>query len=1466
MDSVNDCCGRLGVCRCSRSDFVTTTTLFVHVVWGFGNEFIRYFLSGFSGQIDRPAVKRILLSWLALLAFSAHAVEQSNEPTEDLVWSISDYEAETGAKWRTVEFDTIPGAQYELQSSGDLENWTSRQIFYGLGHNLKLSLFELQAPSSGSEDPEEGPGEPEPLQVHFMVRPSEGGGLILTWRSIEDGRLIHHSISGSLDEAWEQTPLYFNTFSSHSLFVGAMTSSPEAAPTNGVLAPADAAAVSTFTTNLATMNADVAANLAALDAPLLPPPPSSEDRKFYRLKRVAIDSDGDGVADWLELSDLRTDPFTADTDGDGISDGDEKEAFSDPTNPLSGSSPSVATTAKEKFLKTRYAIIPLPGITPMGVTSGGQVVVNAGFSVWHRGVLTHRQDPIVDVTWNGYGLVRPYDNAKSSRIVDCRSNEDGFLEEGTELSDLPSGVVEEGLTKQYQENDPYFVGLKIKSLSQTRRGSWIGSDGSVMGTVYAEAELEVEFLLDLEESETEKVDQTAAWIAPMVLWESPGSTAKIPKCYSSLEGESESGTVQAGILDYSDGGGVLAQLDQGYCWSPSPSSGNWHRVDPHFVVGLEKHGRLAASSDGSSGQGVLRMGAGMQFNRLPAVEAVHSVSRHGVVGGTASNGNGAAIWRKFEGQWVALHLNEACVGGEVGNYRLILSDDAVDDIAPDMIVGTHNGDAMDSAVLLVKVELLATTAANLKPEAADWFAYEDKPRPEVHLQIDHAEVLGSDGDPELHVALSGFVKDPLSSFSPGSAGRVTKLDLSAGGKLLKSIPVGVSVGTQFNFQETLVIPGASAGALTIRATTGVNGVGQQGWDQAAVGMTYQASPTPGEGDDVTLSFEQAPDATQSDSLKIYFGNRNPTSSDGSAVEGAADSNRYVGTLKAAWEGQDVDLSCEVVAVPQGSFSTTTKDRLGVEIRYRMPNGLKNSLYGYWEETAPDSELFRASGITTGDEVLGVSGVREMHDSHKTEGEVITFRAKVPASWEGSNGLKFGIGGQKWEMRRMAVHGIDGYYPVTSGEAETPKYFLPGSGQVPEHLAIPGFDNESEGFDIQLGFADDMHVIGNVMVLPAEPDVPASAAPPMASPPVVPQGPVVSNNETKWQEPGDEVSWNDMITAYKFIYGENQKAWVLLDAYLSSGNHISLEDVSGDLDVSYMMRVDGKILIKIENDDDDVHPASCASMLYVGLHRALAYPPLAGHQDILDDLDLFVQSRRAFADTAREMTIVAAELYLSGIGMTNEVLDWVLVINDVSEGHFEALAATLPLVSSGLVKTTGSVLKVKNLAGDVLASMDFEKLEALVKASKSPDVDIETLATLARDYELNDFMLRMLSSKGGNPKVQAPSSHKGLKSKMKIKHGPCPDKFRVHHDLPWEFRDWFARRGFDVNDARFGRYIHFSDHKLWHSGEGLGRGGPFNTFWREFIAQERILGRNRTSAEIFEKLGECRQQFAQTILP
>lgn len=63
---------------------------------------------------------------------------------------------------------------------------------------------------------------------------------------------------------------------------------------------------------------------------------------------------------------------------------------------------------------------------------------------------------------------------------------------------------------------------------------------------------------------------------------------------------------------------------------------------------------------------------------------------------------------------------------------------------------------------------------------------------------------------------------------------------------------------------------------------------------------------------------------------------------------------------------------------------------------------------------------------------------------------------------------------------------------------------------------------------------------------------------------------------------------------------------------------------------------------------------------------------------------------------------------------------------------------------------------------------------------------------------------------------------------KISSKPFPDA-QAHHGLPWNNREWFAERGLNVNDPKFG---------AWVKGGGNGRhqswSKAYDNVWNKFI--------------------------------
>ena len=83
-------------------------------------------------------------------------------------------------------------------------------------------------------------------------------------------------------------------------------------------------------------------------------------------------------------------------------------------------------------------------------------------------------------------------------------------------------------------------------------------------------------------------------------------------------------------------------------------------------------------------------------------------------------------------------------------------------------------------------------------------------------------------------------------------------------------------------------------------------------------------------------------------------------------------------------------------------------------------------------------------------------------------------------------------------------------------------------------------------------------------------------------------------------------------------------------------------------------------------------------------------------------------------------------------------------------------------------------------------------------------------------------------------INPPSYRGGLRGAMERLGNNAPTGMlnpQVHHNLPWDFRDWFAGpgRGLDVNDPQFGRWVSGSPqgpHQRWPY--------EYTQAWRSFI--------------------------------
>ena len=733
--------------------------------------------------------------------------------------------------------------------------------------------------------------------------------------------------------------------------------------------------------------------------------------------------------------------------------------------------------------------------------------------------------------------------------------------------------------------------------------------------------------------------------------------------------------------------------------------------------------------------------------------------------------------------------------------------------------GTGNPDSFGAYidnVILIPVEIITRDPDDTNTYLSEGVVAEADPKPEVELHLDSAE-FNSDGD--LQVTVSGTVKDRLSEVLVDSSSRVQNLHF-----LVNGVDFGQTVALYYTdcdgpfkvvesettFTQTLTITDPKPGSYMIKAETDENAAGNTGWGKVAVGINIEPTNEnlPANPNQLTIAFTQAPGTTQADSAQVYFGNREPASGDGTVSETAPDNWIFSGSLMVG----EQSATCTMRMRPVG-VSDSVVDHLVAEVRYILPGGIEQVITGGWVETGNTTLRFYPDGYQIGGEQLVINSTQELPGSKGSSFEPLIFRTNLPDGWVQSSGFKIKINGEEHALKKFTYEGTESHYVVADGSATRPKVFIASSKTLPAEVTVPAPGADGAGIEWTMELGGQETVLGEVLVVPgAEPvAAPTASAPGLAAPPSATAG---------WNKPGDTITEDDLLTAYRFLYPD-ELSQLLLDTYRSAGHHIFLEDVYGDYKfVGY--RLDQKVAIYIEDDDSDVHPGIAAQYLWMGLNKALSdYSFRAAIRDASPSIDLQISVltawRQQIGPAAAETGVAAAELYLSGIGIVNEPLDWVLVVNDLAEGHYTSLAAALPFIPRGLI-ASGKALKIKNTAGEVLETFtDAAKLDAAKGLYR--ESDLRVMGVTMEQHQFSRYLREVLARNGGA--ISPPVKHGELKKRM-LAAGPKPnwgkrppklckdgkyrsyDTAQAHHDFPWAEKDWFARHGLDVNNPAFGR--------------------------------------------------------------
>jgi len=710
------------------------------------------------------------------------------------------------------------------------------------------------------------------------------------------------------------------------------------------------------------------------------------------------------------------------------------------------------------------------------------------------------------------------------------------------------------------------------------------------------------------------------------------------------------------------------------------------------------------------------------------------------------------------------------------------------------------------------------------------------PTPEVELNLVHAEVNAGGN---LSIEVEGVVRDALSE-TLSAPHRVQHLTFRIDGQEVGTpVPLTYEADTstplrltdsKTTFTQTIVLENPLPRGYVLRAETDANAAGNTGSDRIAIGIDtrHEDGNAPLGPNTLTLFFDQSLSETTIDTAKIYFSDREPLPSDGTFTETAADSSVFTGTLDVAGQAASCTLTLRVL-----STAAATVDKLEAEMVFTLPDESPQRVAGIWEETGENTLRFLPDGYALGDPHLFVSHTYEFPGSTVETFEPLVMKFDPEDELIQPGNFDVLVNGRTYRVKPFTYQGVEELYLVESEEDTHPKIFVPSTKPLPAEISIDGDFTDGGLIEWVTYLGGTQIVLTETLVVPGTPaeEVIAASAQSQSEP---------EEEEPGWREPGDTITHQDLYTAYKFLYPDTLSN-IMLEVFLDDigEDRIQLGDVLGNYDFDYFsVPFGGPPKIRIENDDNDMNPALAAQYLWLGLNDAFTQvgsyrenvENAASAQNVSLGIEAMIHWRENAGRVASEAGIAATEIYLSGIGIALEGVDWVLAIDAATEGNYAAvIAGALPLIPVAVLR--GNKLIVRRVAGEVFEEIPVAKLEAVHDIYRA--TDIKTKGVLMEDYNLKLFLREALS--GAEGPIKPPRWRNGLKYKMKrLAPGDIPKGHQAHHDFVWKQREWFADHGIDVNNPAFGRWVPKKLHKKWHNQEP-----QFNKFWENIIEEERV---------------------------
>ncbi len=570
---------------------------------------------------------------------------------------------------------------------------------------------------------------------------------------------------------------------------------------------------------------------------------------------------------------------------------------------------------------------------------------------------------------------------------------------------------------------------------------------------------------------------------------------------------------------------------------------------------------------------------------------------------------------------------------------------------------------------------------------------------------------------------------------------------------------------------------------------------------------------------LSIVFAQTPSSGVADSATVYFGDRAPLPTDGQVQESIEEPDALAFTGEVI-PPNSTDPFSLVVTLDTAAFGPGVVDAFSAAIVYTLAEDRTYTLHSTWTETAPDSlrfvqdEFAAPAAFQIGDDPSGGSYLIPVF-SVREDGD---FEPEGPQGWMDRTLLRVvGLDDGGGSLLRGLINGSDTptqpfvfspvrYYFVDENNQNRPRIFVMTVDDLPAGLDRIRPDNLFISNDVLRELEHGLLING---FQPADfirtelfEDDFGLEAEPQADP------------------PSNPVTISVLLTYFQLLYGE--EGLELLAFLQNGGGAIQIGDVFGDLDIDYWFANAGTIDIEIE---EDIDPVTAAAYLWAGLGKCLHLQPIVSQFD-LGDLDLWEQAWRQRGDAAAEAYAAAVNLYVAGVSIVFEPLDWALTINELSQGHWEAAVGFIPFVPAAI--GTGGRLVIKNLAGDVLETFDGPALDAIRQAATK-----KTFA--ARWQSLSNANLtyaqRIALVKSGF--IRPNQSKGGLKNAVEQLGELLPPanfvKPEVHHMLPWRLRDEFAAWGFDVNNPQFAKWVEGAPH-----GHHQGWTRPYDEDWSGFL--------------------------------